>query len=362
MGEAFVWRSPAGNWLGMNQSAPRGQPQRVERYAGLTLPPQIELTHVTVPRFSQESQDLIVGRPAPLWGVSMGVNYGGVAGSVIRAGKPGRLERFSPLLKEDLLRLALMQAHSAKAAVGVVTAYLERFGEIRGRTVAPAVYVFADAGSLWLLETEGNLWWAQPVGHMEAVVGAPAWPGDAVLKALNARPENRRPKLALETDARRATLLKGLAHVINHHETGHFTPVADILRGDVMGHWEQQEGAVCRHGRLWQRETANSMLVHLEVGKAPRLWFTGSSRPCISLFKPVQWDAEPWFHRHVHFWENWRHAIRLAQRWPAVRERLITLHRELENQWQNLLQEDVNVLIRLEQWWNAVNQVLKMAR
>ncbi|WP_369600753.1 hypothetical protein AAIA72_13060 [Hahella sp. SMD15-11] len=359
MGEAFVWRSPAGIWLGMNQSAPVGQPQRVERYAGLTLPPGIPVTHETLPRIARDGLDIIIGRPARCWGASMGANEAGVAGSVIRA--DNRWHFRSSLLKEDLLRLALMQATSAKAAVGLVSLYVERFARSGRRSMEPAVFTFADGEAIWVMETRGRAWWAQSVGHFTALTGAPAWSGDARLHSANADEASRPACLPAAMERRQRALARGLAHVINHHETGDFTLLANILRGDISEHWQHQDDAICRHGSLWHRETANSFLALLTPGERPQLWFTGSSRPCISLFKPVSWDAEPWFSRHMHFWENWRKAVRLAQRSPVIRERLIRLHAELEGQWPRFLQEDINVVIRLEQWWNAVIQILKQA-
>ncbi|HEY0949009.1 carcinine hydrolase/isopenicillin-N N-acyltransferase family protein, partial [Nocardioides sp.] len=120
--------------------------------------PQVTHTHATV-----------VSRPWWMWGAEMGANEHGVAigNEAVFTKEPTSLE--PGLLGMDLLRLALERAASARDAVQVIVALLEKHGQSGPCSIEHRRFTYhnsflvADREGAVVLETAGRHWAAEDV-------------------------------------------------------------------------------------------------------------------------------------------------------------------------------------------------------
>ncbi|NXR10724.1 SCRN2 protein, partial [Semnornis frantzii] len=119
---------------------------------------QVERTHAVV-----------LSRPAWLWGAEMGANEHGVC-----VGNEGVWTREpvgedEALLGMDLVRLGLERGSTAREAVEVMAALLERYGQGGSCKEEPVPFIYhntfllADRTEAWVLETAGRYWAAQRI-------------------------------------------------------------------------------------------------------------------------------------------------------------------------------------------------------
>jgi dipeptidase len=159
--------------------------------------------------------------------------------------------------------------------------------------------------------------------------------------------------------ARRACTTKALAAPAT------LTSMRAALR-DHAGH-EPADGLTmqmtCAHASFWPTRTAGqttaSMIARLPVGAAPELWLTGTSSPCLSVFKPAALegsltlgpppraegaDGESlwWRHERLHraVMRDWQtRAPFVQERARALEERGATFeeHRAVLDEWWRAL-------------------------
>ncbi|OXB69511.1 UNVERIFIED_CONTAM: hypothetical protein H355_009821, partial [Colinus virginianus] len=118
---------------------------------------------------AERTHAVVLSRPAWLWGAEMGANEHGVC-----VGNEGVWTREpvgedEALLGMDLVRLGLERGSSAREALEVITALLERHGQGGSCKEEPVPFVYhntfllADRHKAWVLETAGRYWAAQRI-------------------------------------------------------------------------------------------------------------------------------------------------------------------------------------------------------
>ena len=258
----------------------------------------LKCTYIEIPQVTR-THAVILSKPYWIWGAEMGVNEHGVAiGNEAVFTKAKREE--PGLLGMDLLRLGLERAESATAAVEVITALLEKYGQggQAGHThklLYDNSFIVSDTREAWILETAGRDWAAQKVDGRGSISNG----------------------LTLETADRSSTALQGKA--IREQSDFLFTRFSDsaarqcrtfellgkpldvpgafsILRdhGDADSPAKGVTGqTVCAHagpGPIRVAQSTGSMVAH--VGDDITVWLTGTSAPCTSVFKPVRFGQE----------------------------------------------------------------------
>ncbi|XP_009286051.1 PREDICTED: secernin-2 [Aptenodytes forsteri] len=119
---------------------------------------QVERTHAVV-----------LSRPAWLWGAEMGANEHGVCVGNEGVWTREPLGEDEALLGVDLGRLGLERGSSAREALEVIAALLERYGQGGSCKEEPVPFVYhntfllADRAEAWVLETAGRYWAAQRI-------------------------------------------------------------------------------------------------------------------------------------------------------------------------------------------------------
>ncbi|MCF6195525.1 MAG: C69 family dipeptidase [Emcibacter sp.] len=323
-----------------------------------------------------------LSRPHWMWGAEMGVNEYGVA--IGNEAVFTRLinRRSSALLGMDLVRLALEQSRSADEALSVITRYLQQYGQggragNNGRKFYyDNSFLIADHLGGWQLETAGKFWVAKKVDLANPRVTisnrlsigtdydlsssqladkakqAGYWDGAGEFDFSQAFSTKFMPwaaqakhrqtcSLALLTAVdQRQNIAEQFARILRHHKKGR----------DADGN-----GDICMHakGILRPSQTTQSMIVCLST-KASRLWMTGGSAPCVSLFKPLYFNHN-WLEKSG-FWLKWREIYQKTEHDQLFRQSLQFLNRQTE---QQLWQCDADTAGKiLNDWWRQVNFLL----
>lgn len=257
---------------------------------------------------------LIGARPSWLWGFEHGLNEHRVAigNEKIFARRDASLEP-EGLIGMDLVRLGLERAHSADAALDVMTALLAEHGQggIANQAVNEAYYssfLIADPRSAWVLETSGRTWAAAPVRGAAAIsnritIGR-EWtrasedvpPGadfdgwrhpDAPTALADRRLAASRACLARHGEGLTPAAL--VAHLRDHGEGPWGAPGAPG-RISLPPPYFLPDGtgvSVCMHIRGFQA-TTSSMVARMpaDPGAPLRAWVAPGS-PCVSVYVPV---------------------------------------------------------------------------
>ena len=252
---------------------------------------EVACTYRLIPQ-ARETLGVLLSRPTWMWGAEIGVNEAGVAignEAVFTKGKYGD----PSLTGMDLLRLALERGESAECAVSVIIELLERYDQ--GGNCGydhPFFYdnsfLVLDREHLFVLETCRKNWVVK------------SYPRASISNRLSIGKDGDRYSSAacdfaktysdpLYTHFSGSLQRKGqsacalptiqseaeMARALRTHDDNVKNPFAE---GSVS--------SCCMHygGMVGDQSTA-SMIVRLD-GNAPTVFLTGTSTPCVSLYKP----------------------------------------------------------------------------
>lgn len=299
MCDTLGFTGPDRSVFGKNSDRSPNEPQILEYIpAGINTESSLKATYITVPQV-KERRGVLLSRPAWMWGAEIGVNDCGVAignEAVFTLGKYGD----PALTGMDLLRLALERSESAKDAVGIVTNLLEQFGQ--GGNCGydhefhyDNSFLIMDRQELYVLETCGKDWVVKKsdrdaisnrlcVGregseYSSAPCNFKRKHTEIVMTTGSGSGKRRKQTLhCLETAETERDVMKAL----RTHDCGVKNPFA---QGSVS--------SACMHfGGIVGDHTTASMIVSLQDDRTV-VWATGTSAPCVSLFKPWLFGTEP---------------------------------------------------------------------
>lgn len=276
---------------------------------------QVACTYICVPQ-APRTYAVLLSRPFWIWGAEMGANERGVVigneGVHARNGAPQE----PALVGMDLLRLALERGGTAAEAAAVVTTLLERHGQ-GGNCghLIPSYYnnafMIADSHEAYVLETVGRDWMIERVHgvraisnaysierperrsvRFEALLAQLGSSDDSALNCAQAIADPNREHIG-NAGARRAcgtSMLRARQGQLKARD------LMSILRshghGDrLQSEWDEDcfsRRTLCMHAAADGRpgQTTGSMVSELTRERAVH-WVTGTSAPCISIFKPV---------------------------------------------------------------------------
>ncbi len=277
-------------YFAKNSDREPDEPQLVEYYSSVPRERKIRVTRVEVEvKGRVEASRIVISRPTWMWGAEMGFNEHGVAMGNEAIFTRRRFPK-QGMLGMDVLRIGLELGKSARDALDVMVDLVERYGVGGSNSLKKEEYydnsfLISDRERAFVLETYGNRWRYEEVKGYASISNAPFEP-------LEGRGENFRYKLNLlytylgrgrereaytsSALAKGSVTLRDVMTIMRHHKRERFCP--------RKGSNED----VCMHSGSLTRtsQTANSMIVELRqeyvIG-----WFTFSSNPCISLYKPL---------------------------------------------------------------------------
>ncbi len=286
-----------------NSDRSPNEPQVLEYHPAHAGSPhgELKVTYRSIPDSPHDVHATLLSRPSWMWGAEMGVNDCGVCignEAVFTWNRHGT----AGLTGMDLVRLGLERGDCAEAATTVITDLLERYGQggdcgFDHRFYYDNAFLIMDRDSLLVLDTAGRHWAAKRYDRIaisnRLSLGAGSVRCDAgTPPGTNFRKKHLEPvstfvsgsaqrNAQAMTCLRDATGVKDLMRVLRTH--------APDVRDPLC---QPSVKSVCMHaGGLVGDHTTASMVV--ELGAFPRVWVTGGSTPCISLFKPWAFGDAP---------------------------------------------------------------------
>lgn len=296
---------------------------------------EVKCTYIAVEQVA-ETYELFLYKPSWMWGGEMGTNEFGLTignEAVFTKEKVAK----TGLLGMDLIRLALERCQTAEEAVHHITDLIETYGQ--GGNCGyekPFTYhnsfLIADYDSAWILETADKMWVAKKVEKYAAIsnrlsIGSDydlAHP-DVVTYAIERGWHKRNEPFHFAKSYSDFLFTKFSGSHERHScaqrmlalQAGNITTASTfaILRS----HENETElppvnkfsvKSVCMHaGFFYGDHATGSYAISLQKEEPLVGYVTGSSTPCIGLFKPLPLFQEPLTYiweeddkRALHFW------------------------------------------------------------
>ena len=220
----------------------------------------LRATYISVPQV-RHTYACVLLKPHWIWGAEMGWNEFGLNIGNEAVFTREKREKQDGLIGMDLLRLALERCRSAKEALKLITTMIGEYGQGGNCGFHKAFYydnafLIADENEAYVLETAGRSWAVKKAGEVETISNC-----------LGLRADYEAASAGVSGDFRRAHQ--------NHLVTAE-TQAVNIHTSSTA--------SVCMHaGNLFGDQTTGSYCCEIN-----RLYFvTGSSFPCLSIYKPL---------------------------------------------------------------------------
>lgn len=296
---------------------------------------KVTCTYITIDQV-EETYALFLYKPSWMWGGEMGTNeYGLTIGNeaVFTKEKVNK----TGLLGMDLIRLALERCKTAEEAVYCITNLIEKYGQggncgYEKPFTYHNSYLICDFESAWILETADVMWVAKKVSTFAAIsnrlsigenfdLSHPDVISYAIDRGWHKR--NEPFHFAKSYSDFLYTKFSGskerfscVDHLLQLHE-GNIT--LELMMDILRSHEEESNlppihhfsvKSVCMHaGFLYGDHATGSYSISLRKDEPLVGFVTGSSTPCISIFKPLPLFEQPLSYiweendeRALHFW------------------------------------------------------------
>lgn len=273
----------------------------------------LQCTFIEIPQIA-ESYEIILSKPFQMWGAEMGVNEFGVTiGNEAVFTKIKIDKSNNGLTGMDLVRLALERSQTGIEALNCITELLKTYGQdvCGGYENKDFFYhnsfIIADKDEAWILETAGREWVAKKVKDYGSISNGLTIEENYDLISENAinfaqekgwhktgnfnfRKSYSDPLMSWASGCkiRQKTTMKGVSDegftvksaielLSSHH----------IPNQDFAPH-KATTGDICMHATsmLNPSHTVGSMIVEIRENKPTTIWLTGTSNPCLSIYKP----------------------------------------------------------------------------
>jgi len=253
-----------------------------------------------------------------MWGCETGVNQHGLAmgNEAVFTRLPVPNAGYTGM---DFQRLALGTCRTADDALEQLIERAERFTqggrmEHQSRVVRyHSSFMIADSTTAWVLETAGKFWAAKRVHGVATISNALTIEDDfdrVHPGAYKLARERRWVKgagdfrfasafsdplrsVASGARVRRACTRRSLAGVREPRAHDFARALVDHGHREPTSGWRGE--APCAHASWpitrWEQQTTSSLIAELD-SSGPRVWATGTSSPCLSVFKSAPLDPE----------------------------------------------------------------------
>lgn len=281
----------------------------------LNSEPKLKTTYIEIPQV-EETNEIVISKPSWMWGCEMGCNEFSVTignEAVFTKEKHGE----ASLIGMDIIRLALERTKSAEEALNYIIYLLGEYGQ-GGRCSETSnmkyhnSFIIADKKDAFVLETAGKYWVYKKIEGFYAISNGltlendfdkchPDLIKDSIEKKMctgrgdfNFRKSYADPiYLKFSHCDARTSLAKEMVKA----EMGNITleTMMMVLRGHQKDSGDNfKKGSmknICMHGgSLISSQTTASFIGELK--DISEYWYTASSLPCISIFKPLALNSD----------------------------------------------------------------------
>jgi secernin len=263
----------------------------------------VECTHISIPQVS-ETAEVLLSKPYWMWGAEMGANeYNVVIGNEAIATKEPLNE--TGLLGMDLLRLGLERGKSAKEALEVITNLLEKHGQGGAHNKKGLNYhnsfLIADSKEAYVLETAGYWWVVEIVQEYRSISNNISIRGKGDMR------KDGIIQHAIEQDYCKDDDDFDFKMIFSPSQLPDVFPLDSRdgcslnqlvknrgkITAELMMHFLRTHDPVriCMHQR--NDQSTGSQVSELKQGNLHSIhWLTGSTIPCLSIFKPYTFPIE----------------------------------------------------------------------
>ncbi|MFX1240012.1 MAG: C69 family dipeptidase [Promethearchaeota archaeon] len=263
---------------------------------------EVRCTHISIPHV-KESAAVILSQPYWMWGAEMGANeYNVVIGNEsIQTREP--LKDIG-LTGMDLLRLGLERGKTAKEALKVIIDLLENYGQGGSHSLTQYnyhnSYLIADPTEAYVLETAGDWWIAEIVRDFRSISNhiSVRFKGDMRRKGIIQHAiEKGYCKDDNDFDFKMTFSRVPLPEQFPITDRDGFSlhqlssNKGTITVPKMMNFLRDHEVEICRHLRKDQSVGSQVSLLRKDNKKSIH-WFTGSTIPCLSIYKPYVFPAD----------------------------------------------------------------------
>jgi secernin len=274
---------------------------------------KVRCTYIEIPQVKHTCA-VLISRPFWMFGAEMGVNEHGVAiGNEAVFTKEKYHKSNDALLGMDILRLALERARNARVAVDVIIQLLDEYGQggvhtMGGTKFYHNSFIIADPMDAYILETAGVHWVYKKVDDIASISNCLTIENeyeqssfDQVEGPSKLRREKKNSAVHFNRDFSdtvfthfaRGRIRKSCSYDMLKQKKGSITS-SDIMK--ILRYHNVTEPykpgfkpmeRMCLHaGGLIYSQTAGSMVAVLKKGRMPLIYYTGTSAPCMSIYKP----------------------------------------------------------------------------
>ncbi len=270
---------------------------------------KVKLTYVEFPQV-EETYAVILSRPWWMYGAEMGVNEFGLAIGNTAVFTKERREKVG-ILGMDIIRLALERTKSSKEALEFIISIIENYGQGGNGSYEHRLYyhnsfIIADPKDAWVLETAGKNWVAKKIEDIYTISNALTIQDDWDLASQSVEKlrqknknfsfskyfsdkfytyfshgKDRRTFTYKKLDEKKGEItLEYVMGILSSHQIENFSPEKGSMR-DICMHY----GGLTRPS-----QTASSQISLLGENFQVH-YFTGTSLPCLSVFKPIYFES-----------------------------------------------------------------------
>jgi secernin len=265
--------------------------------------PKLKATYIELEQV-EETNEIVISKPSWMWGCEMGFNehslmIGNEAVFTKEAnGKPA-------LTGMDMIRLALERTKTAKEAADYIVLLLERYGQggncgYTHKMLYHNSFIVADKNEAYVLETAGKYWAMKKVADYYTISNGLTLESDfdgchpgLASGGVNFRKRCSEPLYTKFSGCRQR---RALSMELLGRNKGSITveTMMEALSSHQEGHDDSfRQGSMrdlCMHaGSLVSSQTTASLVGDLNKGD---YWYTGSSLPCVSVFKPFAFGSD----------------------------------------------------------------------
>jgi dipeptidase len=376
-------------YFAKNSDREASEPQVIVRIAPVKgdRAASVQTTYITVPQVPDRF-GVILSKPHWIWGAEMGVNDQGVVIGNEAVFTTQIARKGETLLGMDLLRLGLERGANARDALTIITDLLQTHGQ-----GGPAGYrdkafrydnsfIIADAHEAWILETAGRQWAAKKVESFGAISNCLSIRTDHDLHSdglqgtdFAKRFDTRFMTFMGKARQRQALSTQCLGKLDQNAEASLAAMAANLRRhqNEDQNFARHTNGDVCMHagGLTRPSQSCGSMIVKLGADHSPQVMVTGTSAPCLSLFKPAGFDfSQPLFFDHAEgqsakdsLWHHYEYVHRRALFDYGFRTDLLAARDDMEGKMLSVFEgkmtfEDADDLARRwhDDWYEKARQ------
>ena len=262
----------------------------------------LKCTYLDIPQVS-ETNAILLSQPFWMWGAEMGSNEYGVAigNEAVYTHEP--LRRIG-LLGMDLLRLGLERGKSAKEALEIIIDLIEKYGQGGGCAYDDPSWMYhnsfiiADSKKAYVLETADKWWIVEKVKNVRSISNSITIRGKGdrrkegiiqySIEKGYCKNENEFDFAVTFSGSPISTIPSpysrgGKSSLLLSENVGKITPKL------MMEFLREHQAGICMHGGF---ESVGSQVSHLRNGRKSIHWFTGTTLPCVSIYKPYAFPIE----------------------------------------------------------------------